>query len=44
MIKVNQQLAAGILTLLCAVSGLAQQPKFDAVLSALTLNLRGVNP
>jgi len=35
MINVNQQLAAGILTLLCAVSGLAQQPKVDAVLSAI---------
>ncbi|MCA9139019.1 MAG: metallophosphoesterase, partial [Planctomycetales bacterium] len=35
MIKVNQQLAAGILTLLCTVSGLAQQPKVDAVLSVI---------
>ena len=35
MISINQQLAAGVLVLLCAVSGLAQQPKVDAVLSAI---------
>ena len=42
MTNVNRQLAAGILTLLCTVSGLAQQPKVDAVLSAIDRDADGM--
>ena len=41
MISINQQLTAGILVLLCAVSGFAQQPKVDAVLSAIDRDTDG---